>query len=66
MKIEELPKWMHAIPVLIGVALAITGMYVFPMMGLRNVLGPIIGLPVGFVIGFAILGAIAKSRGDGD
>jgi len=62
MRIQDLPVWMSAIPVLIGVALAIAGMYVFPLMGLRNVLGPIIGLPVGTVIGFGILELIARSR----
>ena len=62
MKIEELPKWMNVIPVLIGVALAITGMYVFPLLGMRNTLGPIIGLPVGFIIGFAVLSIVAKNK----
>ncbi|MFC1499272.1 hypothetical protein ACFLS1_12495 [Verrucomicrobiota bacterium] len=62
MKIEELPKWMNIIPVLIGVVLAITGMYVFPLLGMRNTLGPIIGLPVGFIIGFVILSIIAKNK----
>ena len=46
MKIEDLPKWMSLIPTLIGVGLAIAGMYVFPMYGLRNTLGPMIGLPI--------------------
>jgi len=64
MKLEDLPKWTHIIPVLLGVALAIIGMYVFPALGLRNTLGPIIGLPVGFVVGFGILGLYARSRGE--
>ena len=63
MRIEDLPKWMHAMPVLIGVALALIGMHVFPMLGLRNVLGPIVGLPVGLMAGFAVLAIVAKSKG---
>ena len=62
MEIQDLPKWMNAIPVLIGVALAIAGMYLFPLIGLRNVLGPIIGLPLGTVIGFGVLQIVASSR----
>ncbi len=62
MKIEELPKWMNIIPVLTGVAFAITGMYVFPLFKMRNTLGPIIGLPVGFLSGFVILSIIAKNK----
>jgi hypothetical protein len=62
MSIQHLPQWMQAIPVLIGVGLSIGGMYLFPLVGLRNVLGPIIGLPAGMVIGFGILAIIAKSR----
>ena len=64
MKLEDLPKWTHVIPVLLGVVLAIIGMYVFPALGLRNTLGPIIGLPVGFVAGFGILALYAKSQGE--
>ena len=62
MSIQHLPQWMQAIPVLIGVALAIAGMYVFPMVGLRNVLGPIVGIPLGLIIGFGVLAVIARSR----
>ncbi len=62
MKLEDLPKWTHLIPVLLGVTLAIAGMYVFPMMGLRNTLGPIIGLPAGLVIGFGLLALYAKRQ----
>jgi len=64
MKIEDLPKWMSLIPTLIGVGLAITGMYVFPMYGLRNTLGPIIGLPIGMVVGVSVLALIARRRID--
>ncbi len=63
MKIEDLPKWMHVIPVLIGVGLAIAGMYIFPRFGLRNTLGPIVGLPAGMIIGFIVLSIIAKTKG---
>ncbi len=63
MRLEDLPKWTHVIPVLLGVALSIIGMYAFPAMGLRNTLGPIIGLPVGTVLGFGILAIYAKSKG---
>ncbi|OGV66578.1 MAG: hypothetical protein A2498_11240 [Lentisphaerae bacterium RIFOXYC12_FULL_60_16] len=62
MRIEDLPKWMSIIPVLVGVVLTFIGIQVFPLFGLRNVLGPIIGLPVGCLIGFAIMARIAKSR----
>ncbi len=62
MKIEDLPKWMNIIPVLIGVTLAISGMYIFPIFGLRNTLGPIIGLPLGMIIGVIVLSIIAKTR----
>ena len=64
MKIEELPKWMHAIPVLIGVALAIIGIQFWPAMGIRGTIGPIVELPVGVIIGFVILAIYAKSKGD--
>ena len=60
MKIQDLPKWMNLIPTLIGVTLAIVGMYGFPMLGIRNTYGPIIGLPVGFVIGVVVLRQIAE------
>lgn len=63
-EIEELPKWMHAIPVLIGVALAIIGIQFGPAMGIRGNIGPIVGLPVGVIIGFVILAIYAKSKGD--
>ena len=62
MDIQDLPKWMTLIPTLIGVALAIAGMYVLPMYGIRNTFGPIIGLPVGMVVGVALLARIAKRR----
>ncbi len=62
MKIENLPKWMNVIPTLIGVVLAIAGMYIFPMYGIRNTFGPIIGLPVGLIIGVAVLAFIASRR----
>lgn len=62
MRIQDLPQWMNVIPVLLGVGLAIGGMYVFPLLGLRNVLGPIIGLPVGAILGFAILALIARAK----
>lgn len=63
MRVEDLPRWMNAIPTLIGVALAIIGMYTLPSFGIRNTLGPIVGLPLGLIIGVAILSGIAKSRG---
>ena len=62
MKIEELPRWMNAIPSLIGVALAIAGMFICPLYGVRNTFGPIIGLPVGLVIGVGVLAHIASKR----
>ena len=62
MRVEDLPKWMNAIPTLVGVVLAIIGMYTLPSLGIRNIWGPIIGLPVGLIIGVAILSSIAKSR----
>ena len=62
MDIQDLPKWMTLIPTLIGVALAIAGMYVLPMYGIRNTFGPIIGLPVGMIVGVALLALIAKRR----
>ena len=64
MKIEELPKWMHAIPILIGVTLSIIGIQFGPAMGVRGTIGPIVGLPVGVIIGFVILAIYAKSKGD--
>ena len=63
MNIKDLPKWMNVIPTFIGVALAIIGMYVLPLFGIRNTWGPIIGLPLGLIIGVAILANIAKNRG---
>ena len=62
MDVQDLPKWMTLIPTLIGVALAIAGMYVLPMYGIRNTFGPIIGLPVGMIVGVALLALIAKRR----
>jgi len=62
MNIKDLPKWMNVIPTLIGVALAIIGMYVLPYYGIRNTWGPIIGLPLGMIIGVAILAGIARNR----
>ena len=62
MNIQNLPKWMNLIPTLIGVTLAIAGMYILPTYGIRNTLGPIVGLPVGFVIGVGVLALIASRR----
>lgn len=62
MKLEDLPKWTHVIPVLLGVALSIIGMYAFPAIGLRNTLGPILGLPTGFVLGFCVLAIYARTQ----
>lgn len=62
MEFKDMPKWMNIIPVGLGVALAIAGMYLLPLVGIRNIFGPIIGLPVGYAIGFAILFVILKSR----
>ena len=62
MKVEDLPKWMSIIPTLIGVLLAIIGIYTFPLFGIRSTWGPIIGLPLGLIIGVAILALIAKNR----
>lgn len=53
---------MNVMPTLIGVALAIIGMYALPQFGIRNTWGPILGLPIGLIIGVAILSNIAKSR----
>jgi len=64
MKLEDLPKWTHVIPVLLGVVLSIVGMQVFPALGLRNTLGPIIGLPVGAIAGFGILALYARSKSE--
>ena len=60
MKVEELPKWTHVFPVLLGVGIGITGMYAFPLVGLRNTLGPILGLPTGFILGFVLLAIVAR------
>lgn len=62
MNFEGLPKWMNLIPSLVGVVLAIIGMYVLPQIGIRNTWGPIIGLPLGMIIGVAILANIARAR----
>ncbi|MCP4650093.1 MAG: hypothetical protein GY853_08470 [PVC group bacterium] len=62
MKLEDLPKWTHIFPVLLGVGLSIAGMYLFPKIGIRNTFGPILGLPAGAIIGFIILAVIAKSK----
>lgn len=62
MKIEDLPKWMNVIPTLIGVGLAIIGMYALPHYGIRNTWGPIVGLPLGLVAGVAILALVARNR----
>ena len=59
MRIEQLPKWMHAIPTFIGVVPATLGIYTLPHFGIRNTWGPIIGLPLGLVIGVGVLGFIA-------
>ncbi len=64
MELQDLPKWTHVFPVLLGVVLAIVGMKVFPALGLRNTLGPIIGLPLGAIAGFGILALYARSRGE--
>ncbi len=53
---------MNVIPALIGVALAISGMYALPHFGIRNIWGPILGIPFGLVVGVAILSGIAKTR----
>ena len=55
---------MHAIHVLIGVTLSIIGIQFGPAMGVRGTIGPIVGLPVGVIIGFVILAIYAKSKGD--
>lgn len=65
MDIKDLPKWMNVIPTLVGVALAIIGMYWLPTLGIRNIWGPILGLPLGMVIGAAILSGIARKRSEG-
>ena len=62
LSIENLPKWYNVIPALVGVALAVIGMYALPQFGIRNTWGPIIGLPLCMVIGVAILARIAKDR----
>ena len=62
MNIKDLPKWMNVIPSLIGVALAIIGIYLLPQYGIRNTWGPIIGFPLGMIIGVAILSYIASVR----
>lgn len=62
MDIQNLPKWMNVIPTLVGVVLAIIGMYWLPTFGIRNTWGPILGLPLGMIIGVAILSGIAKKR----
>lgn len=64
MNIKDLPIWVNLIPTLIGVALAIIGMYVFPNYGIRNIWGPILGLPVGMIIGVAIIAKIARNYRD--
>ena len=53
---------MKAMPTFIGVALAIIGMYTFPLIGIRNTFGPIVGLPLGIIIGVAILWRIAREH----
>ena len=62
MDIRDLAKWTNVIPTLIGVVLAIIGMYALPQFGIRNTWGPILGLPIGMIIGVAILSSIAKNR----
>jgi hypothetical protein len=62
MDIQDLPRWSQAIPVLIGVVMALVGMQIFPFLGMRPALGPILGLPVGFLIGFVALGIWSRTR----
>ena len=64
MKIGDLPKWMQVIPVLMGVTLAIIGMQIAPVMGLRGSLGPIVRLPVGVISGFSLLAIYDNTKGD--
>lgn len=64
MKLQELPPWTQGIPVVLGVGFSLIGMQIFPGMGLRPVLGPIIGLPMGVVLGFGSLAIYAASRKD--
>jgi hypothetical protein len=62
MTLQDLPKWTHVVPILLGVALSIIGMSVFPMLGMRNTLGPILGLPLGSLLGFGLLALFARTR----
>ncbi len=62
MRLKELPGWMNVIPTLIGVAVAVVGIYALPQFGIRNTWGPIIGLPLGMLIGVAILAKLAGKR----
>ena len=55
---------MDACDTRIGVTLSIIGIQFGPAMGIRGTIGPIIGLPVGVIIGFVILAIYAKSKGD--
>lgn len=61
MEINGIRKWMNLIPTLIGVTLSIVGMYALPRYGIRNTWGPILGLPLGMIIGAAILARMAKT-----
>jgi len=60
--IQDPPRWSQAIPVLFGVAMALVGMRISPMVGVQPVLGPMLGLPVGFLVGFVALGIWFRGR----
>jgi len=62
MKLKDMPMWMNIIPVGLGCVLAIAGMYLLPLAGIRNIFGPIIGLPVGYVIGFGICWLMIRNK----
>ena len=62
MEMKDMPKWMNLIPIGLGVGLSILGMYGLPLVGIRNVFGPMIGLPLGTVIGFGMVHLWIKDK----
>ena len=64
MRVKDLPPAMHTIPVLIGIALSVAGRYLLPHINISWKLGPIIGLPVGILIGLGLLALIAAATKD--
>lgn len=62
MEMKDMPRWMNVIPVLTGVAIASLGILILPKFGIRATFGPIVGLPVGALLGFGIVWLMIKDK----